>query len=377
MKYLVIFLAAVFFVSGCSVQVNQPGPEQIVNLVSDAAKGIASANDSLGGIINASKPLQKVYVDTLSANGIKFFGVAAQYNDPEFNRFALYDQNLNLILLDKSLNGDFQLSSVEKGDFKYFNLQEKFYTNDSIQLRRISIYRGDTSGFSLAFRTFVFMKTRDTVFIQNLYEIERDIIRTNISAPLFSGLNNITEDYFYNRDKKIYDVRRSIYFDDFVTDIVNSTVDNQNKFYSSFKIKPDRDFTSVFELTSGSTPEYYLTLNEDWKELRNKPGSAFLKKDLTGSKYINERLGSNIYVFKIPFYEDAEDYITVTLTNQVDGNYTVRYSEEIKSSEFIKKYLEYSCKTKKYLMILSAAKDTYTDYKQQYFEIINTFYINC
>jgi hypothetical protein len=309
-------------------------PDVLRDLVISAADGRGSANDSLNTLFSMAnipgRP-EAIEVDTLTVSGRRYYGVAVQFKDHYQNRFALYDENLNCYLIDRSINGKLELRVNNEVNFRYFSLQETFYSNENTELKRLSIFRGDSSGFKLAFRTYTSMKTADTVFTQFLYEITPEMIRTVITAPVFSGLNNFSDDYIYDESLKVYFVRKAIYFDEFVTEFVNSIKDTANIFIKPITYMKKDDLDAVFEFTSGNTPEYYLSLNENWRELRNKPGDHLLKKGLTGSKFINERLGSDIYVFKIPFYEDAEDYLTIAMEGKVSGKYMVRYSREIRS----------------------------------------------
>jgi hypothetical protein len=378
MKKIISVSIIFLFIYGCSWQ-SPVTVDELKSTVTRAASGIRTANDSLSGLFSMNPPpgiVQEILVDTITISGKLFYGVAAQFNNPLQNRFALYDENYKCYLIDKSINGTLKLDAINEIDLKYFSLEETFYSNGGIRLQRFSMFRGDTSGFDLAFRTYITMKTTDTVFTHNLYEITSEMIRTNISAPQFSGLNNLNDDYPYDGNLKKYYVKKAIYFDEFVTDFVKSIKDEENRFIPASNPK-SRDVEDVFRFTSGNTPEYYLSLDEDWKELRNKPGGSFLKKDITGSKFVNEKLKADIYVFKIPYEEQAEDYFSIPLESSVNGNYTVRYSKEYTDDDHIKKYFEYSCSPRKFLLLLSAVKETFQENKNEYFEIINTFYIDC
>jgi hypothetical protein len=379
MKKIICISVCLLFLTGCSSE-DRFTPKDLKNVVTSAAMGNKSANDSLSGLFKMNPPpgkIRKLSVDTVTITGRLFYGVAAEFSNPLNNRFALYDEYLNCFIIDRSLNGTLQIDALNQIDLKYFTLDETFYSNDNIELKRFSIFRGDTSGFDLAFRTFTMMKTSDTVFMHNLYEITPEMIRTNISAPIYSGINNLNDDYMYDDNLKIYYVRKAIYFDEYVKDFINSIKDTSNKFIKPTASYMNEAVDELFQFTSSETPEYYINLGEGWKELRNKPGEGILKKYLTGSKFVNDKLGSNIFVFKIPFMKDTEDYIKVKLENVVNGKYTVRYSKEYSEDNYIRKYFEYSCNTQKYLLLLSAAKETFPENKQEYYEIINTFYIDC
>lgn len=373
------FLLIIFIIQGCGGGAEKISPDKLKELVSRAAQGRAGADDSLSGLFASAEVFGKpdaIDLETMTLSGVNYFGVAVSFPSSVNNRFALYDDELNCYVIDKSVNGRLTLSVSQSSDLNYFDLNERFFSNDSIELERYSIYRGDSSGFTLAFRTFTMMRTRDTVFQHNLYEISSEMIRANITAPIFSGLNNLNDDYFYDKKLKVYYVKKSIFFDDFVTAFINSIKDTVNEFITPISMKND-ELEEAFEITDGYVPEYYLSLNEEWRELRNISGSHLLKKELTGSKFVNDRLGSDIYVFPIPFNRMAEEFISVQLDNSVNGNYQVRYSEGYKISGHIQKYFEYSCRTKKFVLILSAAAGTYPDHLNEYNEIINTFYINC
>jgi hypothetical protein len=231
MKKLFSLVIAFLMISGCTDVKERVTREQLVNHIFNAAAGDKGANKLLSELFNVSElseKLPEIIIDTLSFNSKVFYAAAVRFPGEVVNYFALYDEYLNCYIIDRSLNGTIKLSTLS--DPRCFTLEENYFTNDSIELKRFSIYSGDSSGFNLSFRTFTMMRTVDTVFQHNLKKISADIISTRISAPQFSGLNNFSDDYLYDKNLKKYYVGKAVYFDEFVTSFVNSIKDTLHMF---------------------------------------------------------------------------------------------------------------------------------------------------
>lgn len=231
MNKLFSIVIAFLIVTGCTDIKERVTREQLVNHIFNAAAGDKGANKLLSGLFTdrkLSEKLPEITIDTLSFNGKTFYATAVRFPGETINRFALYDEYMNCYIIDRSLNGNMKISTLN--DPRCFTLEENYFTNDSIELKRFSIYNGDGSVFNLSFRTFTMMRTADTVFRHNLENISADVIHTRISAPQFSGLNNFSDDYYYDRNLNKYHVGKAVYFDEFITTFINSIRDTVHVF---------------------------------------------------------------------------------------------------------------------------------------------------
>ncbi|HUX60908.1 MAG TPA: hypothetical protein VMV32_06320, partial [Ignavibacteriaceae bacterium] len=116
---------------------------------------------------------------------------------------------------------------------------------------------------------------------------------------------------------------------------------------------------------------------DNWRTLKDVGITSFLKRGVKGTEYINETIGASISVITIPLADSAEMLINYNLDKSTKGKYLVRYSGKIELKKDFVQFFEYTCGTKKYLLILQASKYTYEQYKDMFQNIINSFAINC
>ena len=102
-----------------------------------------------------------------------------------------------------------------------------------------------------------------------------------------------------------------------------------------------------------------------------------LSTQFTGTRYLNNKLGAEISIIKLPEGTAAEDFLNAELTNKNDGLNSTRYSNNIETGKDLIQYYEYSCGSIKFLMIIKVSKYTYENYKDHYNNIINSFKVNC
>ena len=89
------------------------------------------------------------------------------------------------------------------------------------------------------------------------------------------------------------------------------------------------------------------------------------------------KIGAGISLAVIAVTDSAENYFNEELVNQSQLNSVVRFSDKLIDKRNIYQLYEFSCPTKKILMILETPKSTYEINKTQYEEIIKTFLIKC
>jgi hypothetical protein len=389
MQKTIIILFLSLLITGCEKS-NKVSPKPSMNeeiireLTIKAINGNRTYNDSLSGLIDYSLPLNSKFNNLKIARTVTpinktFFEILLEYPNPIYNRFAVYDSALHLILVDKSLNGKLGLNSFNINNQQFIEIDETFISKDIIELSRVSLYNADstvTPGFRLF--TKCFMPTNE--YYQVITEISRDRIKTKLTS-----------------------LKRSLISDK--TDIL--TPDNQNKLnsggifgnyiekqISGFKHVSEKpaitDEISVLQslgITKGtdsiksssvitSVSGYYLTIDEGWKEMREVSLYGYANK-IKGDRFYNPLMGTNLFIAQIPEKDSAEVYIDTKLSNITQGKYKVRFTGKIEKGKFYIQYFEFSCNKRKFLMIFEASKFTYEKYKIIYQDIINSFVIEC
>lgn len=202
MKYYIILLFSVLLIAGCSKNgsswSSKEANKSLRELTLSAISGNKQANTILSGLINTDLPVDKNYnalvIDSFKVNNNKYFYILLDYPNPFYNRFAVYDKQKNLLLLDKSLNGDLSVDMFNKDGMYFIKLVESFLSKDIISVKRLSIYKVEAGGVNLAMRTFYSMNRPDAFISQEITGITKDTITTSISAP--GKLTDQTGDVF-------------------------------------------------------------------------------------------------------------------------------------------------------------------------------------
>jgi len=394
MKKTSILLILACFFGGCSL-LNKPKPAQPVfnsaslkDLVLRAISGDTSTNKKLNNLVDLNIPVNNdfnaVTIDSLKAkSNKKYFIVLINYPNPIYNRFAIYDSALNIYLIDKSLNGYINESIIDLNGNKLIRVSESFVSKDVLQLNRISLYQVSDTSASLTFRAFTELVDSKSIFNQNLVEFSAERIKTELSSSKVSSISGKSDIYLFDAVKKKYispdstfDNFVSVYIRNFISYSEKPEITDKKSLYASIGIDIDLDTiknTGNIKDTQG----YTLTLTDNWKTFKNITISNFIKSPLKGSKYINEIIGAYICIIALPEGDSAENFTNYTFTNSANGKYKVKYSDKIVIQKDFVQFFEYSCGTKKYLLILTASKYTYDNFKTELNDIINSFSINC
>lgn len=195
-------------------------------LVRQASESNRESNDKLSGIFDESFPINKNYNKLLTdsiqiIDGKTLFYVMLEYSNPLYNRFAVYDKYLNLYLMDKSLNGDFAFEIVTQDSQKYARIVESFLSRDIINLKRLSLYKIDTSSVSLAFRSYISMMTPELFLSQEIDSTSSNMLRTYLMLPRQFDGTPTSDTFYYDKSKKMF-LSKSNRFDGIVKQLVNS-----------------------------------------------------------------------------------------------------------------------------------------------------------
>jgi hypothetical protein len=371
----------ILLISGCEKKIiEEPKPILTESILRDiflkAMQGEREYNDSLSGLIDYSLPMNTNFNELkiskiVSPLNKTFFALTAEFPNPVYNRFAVYDSALHLILLDKSLTGKISLKTLNISNKQFIEVSESFLSKDIFQLNRMSLY-GIDSTVRLNFRTFTKFSTPKNQYYQLVTEITQESIKTNITSTRRSFSGDKSETFSFNNDQRKYLSPKNIFnnlikeqISNFKGVVQNSEITDMNSALQSVGITNMR-----------SKSGYYLLTDEEWKEIRDIGLYGFADR-LKGDKYYNPRMGANIFVTLLPAGDSAEVYVKTRLYNIRQGKYRVRYTDKVEQKKYYIQYFEYGCGTMKYLITFQASKFTYEKYKSTYQTIINSFVMEC
>ncbi|MGE5683409.1 MAG: hypothetical protein ACM34K_21315 [Bacillota bacterium] len=198
----------------------------IKSLASNAIKGDKGANQKLQlfdpGMIPVPQMPDNFIVDSLKIENKMFFYCLLQFPDPEYNRLAFYDNKGQLLLLDKSLNGELSLAFEDVEGVRNLQVVESFISKDALSLKRLSYYRLEPNLVRLSFRSFFTLAAPDAFFSQDITKINKDTIVTSISIPSKLAGNVASSDTFiYDNSFGKYISKKNI-FNEVVKQQVNS-----------------------------------------------------------------------------------------------------------------------------------------------------------
>ena len=389
-KFIILTIISLLFI-GCSKTIRKEQKSSLTEnilkeIVMKAINGERIYNDSLGGLIDYSLPqnsnFNAIKIERIITPVNKtFFALLIEYPNPVYNRFAVYDAALHLILMDKSLNGKIGLKTFNINNRQFIETDESFLSKDILGISRVSFYRIDST-VTLGFRAFTTFTTPENEYYQIITEISPDRIKTNLASIKRSLISDKSEIFIFDDKQKKY-LSQNNTFMNFIKEQVSAfkraaekpEITDENSVLQSVGITKEAD-TIKTASNKISKSGYYLTIDERWKEIRDIGLYGFANK-LRGDKYYNPIMGANIFIAQIPGKDSAEVFVKNRLLNVTQGKYRVRFTNKIEQRKFYVQYFEFSCGEKKYLMIFEASKYTYEKYKTTYQDIINSFVMEC
>lgn len=219
-KFIIPLIFILAIAQGCSKdgKLKQLNPGNLKDMVSLAISGDKAANTALQGLIDQNLPVNKNYnsfaADSFKSNGQRYYYVLLQYSNPVYNRFAVYNSKFNLLVLDKSLNGDVAMDYFVKDDVTFIKLAESFISKETLSLKRLSLYKVGPEAIRLAFRSYYSLSEPDAFFSQELGTISKDSIITDISVP--EAVSDIKQDKFIYSPKEERYLSTNNYFDNII-----------------------------------------------------------------------------------------------------------------------------------------------------------------
>lgn len=377
-----------FFISACKEKVEEKpfvfNGESFLSLVQNSISGDAKSKTILEGLLTfyaELKTYNKILVDSIEINNANYYILLLENQNPVYNLFAIVDKDLNLILKDESLNGYLNLNFKKSGSRRFAVITEEFNSKDVIQINRVSYYSIEQYSSDLVFRQFTKLKTPTKEAEQVISVISDTAIITSIFYPA-SKTSKTTKDIFsydvahdkYVSDKSLFDSLVYKEIRSLKIEIKNPQITDSQSIFRFFNNKNENNSTAQFIINEN---DFEITLDSSWKKLNDIIISNIVKKKLKGIKFMSGKIGAGISLAVIAVTDSAENYFNEELVNQSKLNSVVRFSDKLIDNRNIYQLYEFSCPTKKILMILETPKSTYEINKTQYEEIIKTFLIKC
>jgi hypothetical protein len=386
-KYLAVIFLLVLAIA-CKEQVKETplviNGQTIYTLIKNSLSGDENSKKIIDGLFTFDAELKtynKIDIDSIEINNANYYTLLLENQNPIYNLFAIVDKDLNLILKDESLNGYLNLNFKKSGSRRFAMITEEFNSKDVIQLNRSSYYSIEQYSSELVFRQFTKIKTANKEAEQVVSVISDTAIVTSIFYPA-SKTSKTSKDVFS------FDVANNKYVSD--KNLFDSLVYKEVRSLSNQTKNPQiTDAESILRFFNGKDPnvsthqigisenDFEIVLDSTWKKLGSITISNLVKQKLNGLKFISGKMGAGISLAAIAPTDSAENYFNEVLKNRDETKSVMRFSDKLIDSKNIYQLYEFSCPTKKILMILETPKSTYEINKTHYEEIIKSFLIKC
>jgi len=369
---ITILTLAALFISSCNFNNERVTKANLEQLINDALSGDQNANQKLQGFLTSKhigkKDYNQLYIDQLNTGEKTYYSVILEYYDPRLNLFAIYDDNLNFYLLDKSLNGYLNSEWIDNGTRKFVFVQERFLTRDVLSIDRLSIYEVGEIEASLVYRSMSRFVKVNNLSYQKIESIKGNLILTKITGTSDKALNNKIDTFYFNPTSKKYLSKKNL-FDNYVRQEIDNFV------WNTTKPQITEDFVDAEIVTV--TKNFKISLNRDWQKIPKYTEDKHLKQPLTGVKYVNVNHGSSFIILQIPRGEVGEIYCPYILTETVKGKYRIRASEVFEIGKNYLQIFEHTCGGTKYFLLFECPKAIYLENRKEFSDIINSFAIDC
>lgn len=381
-------IAAMIIISSCKSQVDEKpfefNGESFETIVRNAISGDENSKNILDGLFTFDtklKTFNKIDVDSIEINNINYYTLLLENQNPVYNLFAVVDKNMNLILKDESLNGYLKLNFKKSGSRRFAVVTENFNSKDVIELNRVSYYLLEQYSSDLVFRQFIKIKTPSKEAEQVISVISDTAIITSIFYPAAKNSKTSKDVFRFDVATDRYLSANNLFDSLVVKEIRSLNIQTKNpqitdgesilRFFNNNQSLSDLGNVKLSE------KDFVIDLDSTWKKLGSVTISNLVKQKVTGSKYISGKMGALISLAAIAPTDSAENYFNETLNNKYQYNSSMRSSDKLIDNKNIYQLYEFSCPTKKILMILETPKSSYELNKDHYDQIIRTFLIKC
>ena len=367
---ILTLLALTFY--GCGFGDKEVDSSKLRTLITEAIAGDKDANEALNGLLSSKHAGKSDYnqlnIDGFKLNDKQYYSVLLEYADPTLNLFAIYDNELNFYLLDKSLNGNLSVEWATSGSRLFVFLQERFLTKDVLSLDRLSIYEVFDETASLVYRSFSRFLEGNDISYQTVVVITKAYIATKVSGLKDKAIDNQTDTFYFDNHAKKYLSKWNLF---------NKYVKQQIREFSWVTIKPQIQSDILENGNTLTRQGYQISLGPDWEEIPSYKEDKLLLKSMVGTKFINRSFNSSFTILEIPKGENAEKYSPYNFEKPTIGDYQIRATAIYDSGTNYSQILEHSCGEKKFLLLFECPKTIYKQQKKIFDQIISSFTIKC
>jgi hypothetical protein len=358
--------------------------QSFYTLVINSINGDANSQKIIEGLFTFDaelKTFNKIEIDSIEINNPNYYTLLLENQNPVYNLFAVVDKDLNLILKDESLSGYLNLNFKKSGSRRFAVITEDFTSKDVVQLSRSSYYSLEQYSSEIVFRQFTKFKTPAKEAEQVVTVISDSAIVTSIFYPA-SKTSKTSKDVFsfdvannkYVSDKNLFD---TLVYKEIRSLDVQTKYSQITDAESILRFFNDKNPNVSSHQVSISENDFEIVLDSTWKNIGRITISNLVKQKLNGLKFISGKMGAEIALAEIAPTDSAENYFNEVLKNRDELNNVMRYSDKLIDNKNIYQLYEFSCPSKKILMILETPKSTYELNKVHYEEIIKSFLIKC
>lgn len=381
-----ILLLIIPLLLGCERQEVKPfvfNGKEFNKIITAFLAGDSSAAHMVGFLFNNADPhlieVNEFSIDSIIISDKTIYSLLVESNNPVFNVFSLVDNRMNVLLKDNSLNGYLsgRFSMMNNGWFYIIN--ESFRSRDTFGLERTSIFKISERSVSLIFRAVTGYSHSNSKISSQITKFTDEKILLSLDNLNLPAFKDVSDEYLIDEITQRYSSEKNY--------LRNFALKEISNFKTTSKIDEITDHVSFRRVFSGSTSdpiftgmvktEFEINLTNEWYEFDNFSIKQPLKSEFNGTKYVNEKLGASISLIKLPIRDSAEVYTDIRLSEQAVYEHPVRYSDLNETGKHYFQMIEYTCKDRKFLMILEAPKFTYERNKDLYNSIIKSFKINC
>jgi len=380
--YIVIIITLCFISCKKNIEIKEVNTnilKETVILYLDSSKQIIeNTNLLISEIKEPSKNYNKIVVDSFNIGNRKFYALLMEHPIPVFNLFAIFDDSLNILLRDNSLNGYLDFTKLGSFEFDIIKLTENYKSLDVFNITRLSFYKKIGSKFYLVFRGIISFTSPNDTLIRNLISINDTMIICSIPRTKYLVKNEIKYIYKYDNLLRLFSTEK-----DYMDSLVIREINNFSSEFSSNQILNKKSFLDLIKQKSVDTlnleiSDYEFTIPADWTSLENITFQKILKKKAKGKYFVNKSLGVNIGIIKIQDFENSEDYINTTFSYQKQlRDYTIRETVIQEDIKYFSQAIEHDCGGKKYLLIIEGSKNSYLKNQEYFKNILSSFAINC
>ncbi len=388
--FLLLILVTVSLFNGCKQSENKTFEKHAFQeVILKAMRGDAKANDTLSQLFDLTIPVNPRYntliIDSINTqHGRTLYTILLEYPNPFYNRFAVYDSSLRLMLIDRSLNGNLKKSTLKVGTMQFIQITESFRSKDNIALERTSIYGMKRDSVVLGLRTFTKYNDSTVVLDRSIESMSKNLLLMKVNAKP-KAVYNIDIDRFtldtnsmkYKPDNTLFDSKvselillyKKPYSDDQIFD-KKSALASVGNLAAPDTVKGNGNSKSKKMGFTISLPASGWTIEKDIF-ISNQ-----LKKPTKGVIFTNNSEGAKIQVIELGLEDQAENHVNYSLDKSASKNYLIRFTDKITFKRNYIRFFEFTASNKRFLLIFDAPQTTYSKNSDMYEQMINSFKID-